>query len=162
MEATKKIMVKSVLDSWNARIKEANNIIDNLTDEQLQKEIAPGKNRGVYLLGHLTAVNDKMLPLLNFEPQQFSNLDDTFLSKADKTVAELPSVKDLRAHWKSSNEKLAKHFDALQPDAWFEKHTAVSAEDFAKEPHRNRINVVLGRTSHLSYHLGQLALLKNK
>jgi hypothetical protein len=42
MEA-KKIMVKSVLDSWNARIKEGNNILDNLTDEQLQKEIAPVK-----------------------------------------------------------------------------------------------------------------------
>ena len=162
MEIQKQILVKSVLDSWNARIKEANNIIDNLTDEQLQKEIAPNKNRGTYLLGHLTAVNDKMLPLLNFEPQQFSNLDDTFLSKPDKAVAEIPSGKDLRSNWKSSNEKLAKHFEALKPDEWFEKHSAVSTEDFAKEPHRNRINVVLGRTSHLSYHLGQLALLKTK
>ncbi|HTA63821.1 MAG TPA: DinB family protein [Bacteroidia bacterium] len=162
MEIQKQTLVKSVLDSWNARIKEANNILDNLTDEQLQKEIAPGKNRGTYLLGHLTAVNDKMLPLLNFGPQQFSNLDDTFLSKPDKAVAEMPTAKELRAYWKSSNEKLSKHFDALKPDEWFEKHSAVSAEDFAKEPHRNRLNIVLGRTSHLSYHLGQLALLKTK
>jgi hypothetical protein len=162
MEIQKQIIVKSVLDSWNARIKEANNILDNLTDEQLQKEISPNKNRGIYLLGHLTAVHDKMLPLLNFEPQQYSNLDDTFLAKPDKAVVEMPSAKDLRTYWKSTNEKLTKHFNALKPDDWFEKHSAVSAEDFAKEPHRNRINVVLSRTSHLSYHLGQLALLKTK
>jgi hypothetical protein len=162
MENTKQIIVKSVLDAWNARIKEANNLLDNLTDEQLQKEIAPNKNRGVYLLGHLTAVHDKMLPLLNFEEQQYKHLDDTFLSKPDKAVADIPSVKDLRAHWKSANEKLAVHFAKLQADEWFEKHSAVSTEDFAKEPHRNRLNVVLGRTTHLTYHVGQLALLKNK
>ena|ERR1700749_4727373 len=162
MEATKKVIVKSVLDAWNARIKEANNILDNLSDEQLQKEIAPAKNRGSYLLGHLTAVNDKMLPLLNFGAQQFTNLDDIYLSKPDKAVADTPSVKDLRAYWKSSTEKLDAHFAKLTTDEWFEKHTSVSAEDFAKEPHRNKLNVVLGRTTHLAYHMGQIALLKNK
>ena len=160
MEATKKIMVKSVLDSWNARIKEANNIIDNLTDEQLQKEIAPGKNRGVYLLGHLTAVNDKMLPLLNFESQHYAHLEDAFLNKPDKSVSDIPSAKEVRAVWKNVNSKLAEHFNKLSPDEWFQKHSSVSEEDFAKEPHRNRLNVVIGRTNHLQYHIGQVALIK--
>jgi hypothetical protein len=162
METTKKAIVKSVLDSWHARIKEADNLLDNLTDEQLQKEISPNKNRGIYLLGHLTAVHDKMLPLLNFEDQQYTNLDDTFLAKPDKAVSEMPSAKDLRAYWKSTNSKLATHFNNVQTDDWFLKHNSVSNEDFAKEPHRNRLTVVLGRTGHLAYHLGQLALLKNK
>lgn len=161
MENSKQLIVKCVLDSWNARVKEANDILDNLTDEQLQKEIAPGKNRGSYLLGHLTAVNDKMLPLLNFEQQQYANLNDTFLIKPDKT-SELPPVSDIRAYWKNSIAKLATHFDSLSPDDWFQKHTSVSEEDFIKEPHRNRLNVVLGRTTHLTYHLGQIALLKSK
>jgi hypothetical protein len=51
--------------------------------------------------------------------------------------------------------------NALTPDEWFQKHTAVTSEDFAKEPHRNRLNIVVTRTSHLSYHLGQLVLLKS-
>ncbi len=55
---------------------------------------------------------------------------------------------------------LAKHFNILQPNEWLGKHTAVSEEDFIKEPHRNRLNVVIGRTNHLSHHLGQLTLLK--
>jgi hypothetical protein len=74
----------------------------------------------------------------------------------------LDLAKDLRAYWKSSNAKLASHFDKVQPEQWFEKHSSVSAEDFAKEPHRNRLNIVLGRTNHLSSHIGQLAFLKKK
>lgn len=50
----------------------------------------------------------------------------------------------------------------LSPADWFAKHTAVSDEDFAKEPHRNRLNVLLSRTIHQSNHLGQLSLLKKK
>jgi hypothetical protein len=54
------------------------------------------------------------------------------------------------------------HFAKLQPEGWFEKHTSVSAEDFVKEPHRNRLNVVAGRAIHLSSHLGQLVFLQPK
>jgi hypothetical protein len=36
----------------------------------------------------------------------------------------------------------------------------VSPEDFAKEPHRNRLNVLISRTNHMANHIGQLLLLK--
>ena len=162
MENQKEIIVKSVLDLWNARIKEADSLFNELTDEQLLQEVAPGKNRGIYLLGHLAGVHDRMLPLLNFGEQLYPSLGDAFLFKPDKAVSEIPTAKDLRAQWNVINAKLSEHFNALKADEWFEKHTSVSAEDFAKEPHRNRLNVVLGRTSHLAYHVGQVALLKHK
>jgi hypothetical protein len=161
MTTEKQLVVKSVLDAWNSRVKEADNVINNLTDEQLQKEVSPNRNRGIYLLGHLTAVHDKMLPLLNFEQQLYQNLDDTFLAKPDKSVTTMPSAKDLRMYWKNVNSKLAEHFSKVKPEEWFQKHNSVSAEDFVKEPHRNRLNIVVGRTNHLSYHIGQLAFLKN-
>jgi len=41
---------------------------------------------------------------------------------------------------------------------WRQRHTAVSEEDFAKDPSRNRFAVLLSRTNHLSYHLGQALL----
>ncbi|MFL5764681.1 MAG: DinB family protein [Bacteroidia bacterium] len=160
MEAQKQLVVRSVLDAWNSRIEAADKIFNGLTDEQLEQEIAPGRNRGVYLLGHLTAVHDKMLPLLNFEPQVYSHLDEPFLTKPDKTVSAIPSTKELRANWNTVNAKLAAHFSKLSTDEWFQKHSAVSDEDFAKEPHRNRINVLVGRTNHMQYHIGQVALLK--
>lgn len=160
MENHKQLAVKSVLDSWIAKIKEANELFDSLTDEQLQKEVAPNKNRGIYLLGHLTAVHDEMLPILGFGPQQYKSLNDAFLHIPDKTVKDLPAISDLRTYWKNTNAKLEAHLRKLTPDEWFHKHTSISAEDFAKEPHRNRLNVMLNRTTHLTYHVGQLALLK--
>ncbi len=160
MEAQKQLIVKSVLDAWSSRIEAADKLFSDLSDEELAQEIAPGRNRGIYLLGHLTAVHDKMLPLLNFESQVYPNLDEPFLTKADKTVSEIPSTKELRENWKNINSRLATHFNKLSPDEWFQKHTSVSEEDFVKEPHRNRINVLVGRTNHLQYHIGQVALLK--
>ena len=50
----------------------------------------------------------------------------------------------------------------MQPEDWFTKHSAISAEDFAKEPHRNKLNILINRTVHQGYHMGQLAYLVKK
>jgi hypothetical protein len=47
----------------------------------------------------------------------------------------------------------------MKPDQWFEKHAALSEEDFSREPYRNKLNIIITRTSHLQYHTGQLVLL---
>jgi hypothetical protein len=160
MEATKQLTVKSVLDAWNSRLDSANKKFQSLSDEDLQKEVSPGRNRAIYLLGHLAMVHDKMLPLLNFGPQLYPDLEDTFLTKPDRSASAMPSAKELRAIWETVNSKLASHFNKLSPDEWFQKHSSVSEEDFVKEPHRNRLNVLVGRTNHLQYHMGQVALIK--
>jgi ribose 1,5-bisphosphokinase PhnN len=41
---------------------------------------------------------------------------------------------------------------------WLQRHTAVSEADFAKDASRNRFAILLSRTNHLSYHLGQALL----
>lgn len=162
MSNEKQLIVKMILDLWNSRIKTADEVLNNLTDEQLQNEIAPGRNRGIYLLGHLTAVHDRMLPLLNFGPSIYPHLAEPFLTKPDKEVKEIPSANELRKNWKDVNTKLSEHFNKLQPDEWFQKHASVSAEDFIKEPHRNRLNVLMSRAVHMESHIGQLKLLKRK
>lgn len=154
------IIVKMTLDRWNASLKSMDTLLGELTDETLQKEIAPGKNRGIYLLGHLIAVHDDMLILLDMGEKLYPQLHEPFIKSADKTVAQLPSLPELRNFWKVQCEVMKQKFDSLQPNDWFEKHTAVSEEDFAKEPHRNKLNIVVTRTSHLQYHIGQLKLLK--
>src|SRR6187399_3001903 len=154
------IMVKMIMDRWQALLKNFDAVLDALTDEQLQKEISPNRNRGIYLLGHLTAVHDDMLPLLNFGEKLYPSLSEPFIKSPDKAINELPSAKELRVSWRNVNEVLAEKFSTLKPDEWFQKHNSVSAEDFIKEPHRNRLNVIITRTTHLSYHLGQFILLK--
>lgn len=157
---TNQLIIKMVLDTWHSKIKDADNLFEKLTDEQLQNEVAPGRNRGIYLLGHLTAVHDMMLPLLNMGERLYPQLDERFIKNPDKSKTEITSAKDLREYWKNINSILANHFNSLQQDEWLKKHNSVSAEDFIKEPHRNKLNVVISRTNHLSYHLGQLTLLK--
>ncbi len=154
------LAVKMVLDLWNSRIKAIDELLGKLTDEQLMHEVAPGRNRGIYLLGHLAAVNDHMLTILDFEKQVHPEFHEIFITKPDKAVAELPSASEIRTYWKTVNDKLAAHFAKLSVDDWFQKHTLVSAEDFAKEPHRNKLTIVAGRTAHLAGHLGQLIYLK--
>ena len=153
-------MVKMVLDRWNGAINTFTDLVNSLADDQLMKGIAPGKNRGIYVLGHIVAVHDDMLPTLNFGNKLYPELLDIFVRSRDKAVAQIPSATELRAFWKSLNEQTAEKMNSLSADDWFSKHNSVSAEDFAKEPHRNKLNVIISRTTHLSYHTGQLVLLK--
>jgi len=150
--------VKMVLDRWNGSIVNTNKLLNEITDEQLMNEVAPGKNRGVYLLGHLIAVHDDMLILLGMGEKLFPELYEPFIKQADKANTMIPISEELRAMWDKQNEVLQAKF-AAEAD-WYAKHTAVSAEDFVKEPHRNKLNIIITRTSHLQYHSGQLALLK--
>ncbi len=153
-------MLKMVFDRWYGSLKNWDALLTAFTDEQLQKEIAPGKNRGIYLLGHLIAVHDDMLVLLDMGDKLYPELHEPFLASPDKAIASIPSAKELRAYWTKQCEVLKQKMGSLQPEEWFEKHTAVSAEDFSKEPHRNKLNIIITRTTHLAYHTGQLVLLK--
>ena len=155
------LLIKSALDNWYSHISSVDKLLNTLTDEQLQKEVSPNKNRGIYILGHLVAVHDRLLPLLNLGNRLHPELDDTFITNPDNSATEMPSATNLKLYWKEVNDTLAKHFNNIKPDEWFQKHNSVSEEDFAKEPHRNRLTVLISRTTHLSYHYGQLILLKN-
>jgi DinB superfamily len=153
------LFVKMIIDRWNGSIVNLNKHLHTLTVEQLLKEIAPGKNRGIYLLGHLVAVHDDMLPLLDMGDKIFPELQEPFIKLADKVAPQIPSATELRSMWNKQCALLQEKFETLTPEQWFEKHTAVSEEDFSKEPHRNKLNIIITRTSHLQYHTGQLALL---
>jgi hypothetical protein len=156
---TTETTLKMIFDRWYALLKNFDTTLNALTDEQLQHEIAPGKNRGIYLLGHMIAVHDDMLRLLGLGDKMYPELFEPFISSPDKAVSELPSAATLRGYWAEQNEALKQKFDSVAPDEWFQKHTAVTAEDFAKEPHRNKLNIIITRTSHLAYHHGQFVLI---
>ena len=52
----------------------------------MQKQIAPNRNRGSYLLGHLIAVHDDMLILLDMGGKLFPDLERPFIKLADQTM----------------------------------------------------------------------------
>jgi hypothetical protein len=51
---------------------------------------------------------------------------------------------------------------ALPPEEWLKKHNAVSDEDFAKDPLRNRRSVLQTRTTHAGFHAGRIRLALTK
>lgn len=153
------MQTQMIIESWNITVKRVYDLLVKLSDEELMKVVSPNRNRGIYLLGHLTAANDSMLPLLGFREPMLPELKDCFLRNPDNLEALPFTITDLRQKWIAVDDELKKHFNNLSTEDWLQKHTAISDEDFAKEPHRNRLNVLLSRTNHLSYHQGQLALL---
>jgi hypothetical protein len=130
-----------------------------LEGDELLQEIAPARNRLIYLWGHLIGMHDRMIVLLGLGDRIKPELDAIFLAAPDR-ASELPTVAELRESWKQVHDRLNQGVAKLSARQWFEKHTAVSDEDFAKDPLRNRLSILLTRTNHLSYHLGQAALVR--
>ena len=156
--ANEELFLSGALSLWTTTIDRADKLFSGLTPDQLAREIAPRKNRLIYLWGHLTAVHDRMLPLLGFGPRLHPEFDDPFLTNPDKTAPNMPSAEEVKKSWNEVNGKLRDGFAKLSAADWLQKHASVSEEDFAKDPLRNRFAILLSRTNHLSYHLGQAIL----
>jgi len=151
-------VVATAVHAWTQNVERADKLFSGLSESQLLKEVAPGRNRLIYLWGHLIAVHDAVLPLMGLGERLHPELDPVFLTEADKTAAVLPSAADLKRYWDEVNGRLLTGFRSFTASSWAEKHTAVSDEDFNTNPLRNRLAVLLSRTNHLSYHLGQAIL----
>ena len=154
------IFIGMAIKAWDIQIGRATKFFDSIDDKSLDNEIAPGKNRIIYLLGHLIAVNDRMLELFAAGPRAYAHLDEAFVKNPDRSDLIIPDGTSLRAAWASSNAQLSAVFSKMKPEEWFARHTAMTDEDLVKEPTRNKLSVLLNRTSHVAYHLGQLALVK--
>src|SRR5580692_7022976 len=146
------------LKVWKAQIERADKLFRGLSSEEVLREIAPGRNRLLYLWGHLTAIHDAMLPLLVLGERLHPEFDVAFVSNPDKSQADIPSHEQVRHAWNTINGELWKGFEKMSWSDWLQRHSAVSAEDFAEDASRNRFAILLSRTNHLSYHLGQAML----
>jgi hypothetical protein len=153
-----KLSVQVAINSWRLVLERANKILSSVPESDLLKEVAPGRNRVIYLWGHLTAIHDAMFPILGLGARLHPELDAIFVSSPDQTGAQLPPAGELRKYWDEVNEKLFSQFANLSADEWLQRHYAMSEEEYAEDPTRNRLAVLLSRTNHMSYHLGQITL----
>lgn len=154
------IFVKMALHAWQIQVDRATGFIDSLSEKEFYNETAPGKNRGIYLVGHLIAVHDLMPEILGFGTRSYPELQSIFLEVPDKTISNLPSVAVLKEAWTSVHQRLPTEFNKMPAETWFKRHESMTDVDFEKDPARNKLSVLLTRTNHLAYHLGQIRLLK--
>lgn len=161
-QSTADLFARTAVASWKINLERLDKMFAAFSDDDLQREIAPGKNRLYYLLGHLAAVHDRMLPLLGLGTRRYEHLDQDFLINPDKTGPDTVSAAELRQAWTDANATLTAAIEALPAGNWLLRHDAVTAEDFAKEPLRNRLAVLLSRTAHVQFHTGQVKLVAPK
>jgi hypothetical protein len=152
-------VVQQAVNSWKTQSQAVTAFFNKYEDQVYLKEVAPGRNRAVYILGHLASSSDDIFPLFGLGERLYPELQQLFTANPDKAFATIPTVVELKSEWDVINKALLERFNALSRDEWLNRHTRVSAEDFAADPLRNRLNVLLSRTNHISYHLGQLNLL---
>lgn len=157
---TEEMLAAAAIHSWKLVIGRFDGSVVSLSDDRLQEQVAPGRNRLLYLVGHLTAVHDRMFPLLGIGERLHPELDEIYITNSDRALPDSISPSALKQAWTQVNNKLIAAFEKLTPQQWLEKHTAVSDEDFAKDPTRNRLAVLLSRTNHAAFHTGQAALAK--
>jgi hypothetical protein len=153
-------LTDAAIRSWQFYVTRVHDFVAPLSDEQLEQTIAPERNRLLYLLGHIAAVHDRMIPLLGIGERLHPELDATFLESGDSHAAVPFTGATLKAMLHEINAALMAAYTAWTPVDWLARHTAVSEEDFAREPHRNRYSVLLSRTGHLASHYGQMVLTK--
>ena len=154
------VFVAVALNSWKAAIARVDHMFSEITDEGLQREIAPDRNRIYYLLGHLTAIHDRLFSMLDVGERLHPELDEEFIENPDRTFPVETPVADLRKAWSEVNASLTSAIEPLSVEEWLNRHGAVSVEDFDKDPLRNRLAVLMSRTNHASFHAGQIRLTK--
>jgi hypothetical protein len=149
----------TAVHAWVINIGRAEKIFLGRSDRELGQEVAPGKNRLVYLWGHLIAVHDGMLPLLGIGERLHPELDAAFLTEADRATSQVPSAAELTQYWNEVHGALRAGFERFTPSDWTARHTAMTDDEWTANPLRNRAAVLMNRTAHLAYHLGQCALV---
>jgi len=112
------------LKAWMTQIDRADKLFGTLSSEEVLGEIAPGRNRLLYLWGHLTAIHDAMLPLLGMRERLHPEFDVAFVSNPDKSQAAIPSHEQVRRAWNAVNAELWKGFETMSWSDWLQRHSS--------------------------------------
>lgn len=144
-------------DMYNNRMQK---VLDTISDENFSRPVVTGANSPSWILGHLADTDDKLLELFGIRKRLFPELEKIYHHERDTNQVNHLQKSELITKWKAILTELNSTFKAMSESDWHGRHQAVSEEDFKKEPHRNKLNVMLSRVSHKASHLGQVAMQK--
>ena len=144
-------------ETYNNRMQK---VLDTISNENYTRPVLPGANSPSWILGHLVDTDDKLLELFGISKRLFPELEKIYHHERGANQAGHLTKDELITKWKAILAELNRAFKSMSESEWHGRHTAVSEEDFKKEPHRNKLNVMLSRVSHKASHLGQVAMQK--
>jgi len=143
---------------WTAYNSRMQKMMDAISEQNLNSPITPNGNSPSWLFGHLADTDDKLLELFGIRERMFPELEKIYHHERGTNQKGHLSKEELSIKWKAITAELDKAFKSWGERDWLSKHTAVTDEDFKKEPQRNKLNVLLSRVSHKASHLGQVAM----
>jgi uncharacterized damage-inducible protein DinB len=145
---------------WEVYNKRMQKALDVISDENFHKQIIPNGNTPSWLFGHLVDTDDALLELFGIRSRLYPDLKTIYHHERGSNQSGHLSKAELIRRWNEISAELDKAFKSWNEQEWLSRHTAVSEEDFKKEPQRNKLNVMLSRVEHKASHLGQIAMLK--
>ncbi len=154
------LLIAMAIKSWNLQTERAGKLWSTMSDAELLRPVAAGRNRIIYLMGHLTASNDGLFPLLGDQPRRYPEWEDIFLKTPDAFEKKMPEPAALREAWSRTAQGLSELFAGFSTADWLDRHYSMTAADLAADPGRNKMSVLLSRTNHTAYHIGQIILVK--
>jgi hypothetical protein len=94
-------------NQWKAAMGRITRNLESLTDEELQKDIIPGRSNGHWLLGHLILVEDQFSVALGREARLFPELGQFFgIGTKPQSSGKLPKPTVLRQQFCRSKPRV--------------------------------------------------------
>ena len=146
------------LIQWDTYNRNMQKVFDSIREEDFDRPIVPGGNSPSWLLGHLADADDALLELFGMGKRMFPELAKIYHHERGTNQTGHLSKEELNIKWKAIVNELDTNFKRMSENDWLSRHMVVSEEDFKKQPHRNKLNVMLSRVTHKASHLGQIAL----
>src|SRR5260370_42446155 len=143
--STENSLIDAALRGLKSNIERVDKLFGTLSPEQLEQQVNPGKNRLIYLWGHLAAVNDGLLPLLGIGERLYPELDAMFISKPDRSVELTVTAQSLESAWAKISQRLWEGCSKFSPADWAGRQTAGWEEGLTREPNLTKFTRVLGR-----------------
>lgn len=135
--------------------------LNSLTDEEFRMELSPGKNHGVWILGHMITSDDDFSVYMGKGELLFPEYRELFGQGSKvQSVGNYPGVATLRQQWNMIIEKNKNIYEELRDEEFDDPHGNLSEDKdgFFK----NKGEVIMAWQLHQLYHTGQLGILVSR
>lgn len=145
---------------WKSMVSWVDMYLIGLSDDDLNKEIMPGGNHGIWLLGHLIVCEDDLSEYVGKGVMLFPEYQELFTQGSIlQPVANYPTASVLRESWSAVCSKNNALYQTLTDNELKDPHNKIESsmeDDFFKTKEGCLRNWIL----HQMHHTGQLAVLR--
>ncbi|MBE2255493.1 MAG: DinB family protein [Ignavibacteria bacterium] len=132
-----------------------------LEEKDYEIEISPGKNHGIFILGHLIASDDDFSLYMGKGEILFPEIQNLFASPNSlKPVSDYPPLPELKDKWNSVCEKNNLIYQNLTDNELDEIHAKCENPD--TDYFKTKEKIIISWQFHQAFHVGQLATIYSK